>query len=165
MAKGNIRIADAGGHCNNPTWEWQTEAGATAIYVGEPVKLKAAGSPYVIPLADAEPVIGTTTQVIGIAASDSTHTASADGKIKVYIPLPGMVYAAKAKTAASFDTQSEINALVGDRVLVDLTSSTYTIDQSAGDSATSGIQIIGGLVDTKEVLFTIRPAATEGPIA
>lgn len=165
MAKGNIRIYDQAGHNTMPTWEWQTEAAATAILAGEPVKLKSAGSPYVIPLADAEPVIGTTTQVIGIAATDSTQTASADGKIKVYLPLPGVIYACKAKTAASFDTQSEIDALVGDNVLVDLTSSTYTIDQSAGNAGVNGVQIVGGLVDTKEVLFTIRPAATEGAIA
>ncbi len=165
MAKGNVRIYDQAGHNTVPTWEWQTEAASAAIYAGEPVKLKQAGSPYVIPLADAEPVIGTTTQVIGIAATDSTHTATADGKIKVYLPLPGVIYACKAKTAASFDTQSEIDALVGDRVEFDLTGNTYTVDESAADGATGGLQIVGGLVGTQEVLFTIRPAASEGPVA
>ncbi|MEI9966178.1 MAG: hypothetical protein WDN67_00660 [Candidatus Moraniibacteriota bacterium] len=84
MAKGNIKVHKAAGYLNLPTEKWQTEANATAILAGEPVKLKAAGSPYAIPLADGEPVIGTTTQVLGIAATDSTHTASVDGFIMVY---------------------------------------------------------------------------------
>lgn len=164
MAKGNVRIQDAAG-ASASVWTWQTEAGATDIKAGEPVKLKSAGSPYVIPLADAEPVIGTTTQVIGIAKSDSTHTATADGSIDVYIPRAGMVYATKAKTSTAFDTTSEVNALVGDRILFDLTSSAYTIDQSGTDVATSGCQIVGGNPNTQEVYFILRPAATEGPVA
>lgn len=165
MAVNDVRIHDTAGHDVVPTWNWQTEAAATAILAGEPVKLKSAGSPYVIPLADAEPVIGTTTAVIGIAKSTGTHTASADGSVDVYMPLAGVIYKAKAKTAASFDTQSEINALCGDNVLFDLTSSSYTIDQSAGNGATSGVMIIGGNPTTKEVYFVIRAGAIEGPIA
>ena len=99
MAKNDVKIVDFAGHNVVPTVTWQTEAAATAIYAGEPVKLKAAGSPYAIPLADAEPVVGTTTVVLGIAASDSTQTASADGTVEVYLPLPGVVYEANAKTS------------------------------------------------------------------
>ena len=166
MAKGNIRVVDPAG-TSLPVWTWQTEAAATDIKAGEPVKLKSAGSPYVIPFADGDPVIGTTTQVIGIAKSDSTHTATADGSIDVYMPLPGVVYGVKALTAAGVDTQSELNALVGDRVVLDLTSSTYTIDAAAADGATKGVQIVGGVVTNAvgEVYFTLRPGATEGPIA
>lgn len=165
MSVANVRIHDKAGYNVVPTWKWQTEAGATDIKAGEPVKLKAAGSPYVIPLADNEPVIGTTTQVVGIAAANSTHTASADGSVEVYIPLPGVVYAAKATTAANFDTQSEIDALVGDTVLFDLVSSVYTVDENAGNTATSGLQIVGGDYGRAEVYFIIRPAATEGAVA
>lgn len=165
MAKNDIRIKDAAAAASLPVWTFQTEAGATAILAGEPVKLKSTGSQYVIPLADGEPVIGTTTQVMGVAKSDSTHTASVDGTIDVYMPLPGVVYAAKAKTAADVDTQSELNALVNDRVVLDLTSSSYTVDASAADGATKGIQIVGGDPARSVVYFTIRPAASEGPIA
>jgi len=165
MAKFNVRIVDQAGHNVIPTVKWQTEANATAIYAGEPVKLKAAGSPYVIPLADGEPQIGTTTQVVGIAASDSTQTASADGSVEVYIPLPGVVYSAKAKTASTVDTQAELNALCGDNVVFDLTSTTYSVDAAAGNAAGNGIQIIGGNPATTEVYFTIRPAAAQGATA
>lgn len=165
MARNDVKIHDTGGFNVVPSRVYQTEAGATAILAGEPVKLKSAGSPYVIPLADNEPVIGTTTQVIGIAAGDSTHTASADGTVAVYRAVTGVVYKAKATTAANVDTASELNALVGDRVLFDLISSTYTVDENAGDTATSGIQIVGGNADTQEIYFEIRPAAAEGPVA
>lgn len=166
MAKGNIKVHKAAGYLNLPTEKWQTEANATAIYAGEPVKLKSAGSPYAIPLADAEPVIGTTTQVLGIAASDSTQTASADGYVMVYpANLPGVIWKAKAKTSSTVDTLSELNALCGDNVVLDLTTSTYTVDAAAGNGATNGIQIVGGNHETTEVYFKIRPAASEGAIA
>lgn len=164
MAKADIKLHDSGG-LNIPVKTYQTEAGATAINAGEPVKLKAAGSPYVIPLADGDPVIGTTTQVMGVAKSAGTHTASADGTIDVYVPVPWALWKAKAKTAASVDTQSEIDLLENDRKVLDLTSSSYTVDEAAADGATSGIQIKGGNPTTKELYFSFRPGATEGPIA
>jgi hypothetical protein len=161
MAKGNISL-----HKGDVTVEvWQTEANATAIYAGEPVKLKSAGSPYVIPLADNEPVIGTTTQVIGIAASDSTQTASADGVIAVYIPDGDAEWEVAPTTLTNADAQSEVNALVGDRVLFDLVGSTYTLDENAGDTATSGLQITGGDATRGKMYFRIRPAALQGPVA
>lgn len=162
MAKGNVRIRKG----SPAVRTWQSEAAATDILAGEPVKLKSAGSPYVIPLADNEPVIGTTTQMIGIAKSNSTHTAAADGSLEVYMLDEGDIeLACKATTAANFDTQSEVNALVGDRVLFDLISSEYTVDENAGDGATSGIQIVGGNPDTAEVYVKVRPGALEGPVA
>lgn len=160
MSRGDIKFQDKP-YMTVPAVRWQTEAAATAIYAGEPVKLKAAGSPYVIPVADGEPVIGTTTAVIGIAATDSTHTASADGFVMVYLPLPGIVYRARAKTTSTVDTQAEINALCGDRVVFDLTSSVYTVDAAAGDGATNGIYIVGGNPDTYEVYFTMRTSGTQ----
>lgn len=163
MATNNVRIKDSA--VTLPTWEWQVDASATLIYPGEPVKLSSAGSPFVIKLADNEPVIGTTTQVVGIAATTSTNTSVVAGKVKVYIPLPGTVYACKATTAANVDTQSELDALVGDNVLFDLTSTTFTVDENAGNNATYGIQIVGGDPNKGEVYFTIRPAAAEGAVA
>ena len=154
MAKGNISIVGTGAGAV-PTYKWQTEAAATAILAGEPVKLKAAGSPYVIPCADADLTLGTDVEFIGIAASDSTHTASADGSVLVYMPLPGVVYEAKAKTAASVDTQSEINALCGDRKIFDLTAGVYTVDEAAADNVANALLIIGGDPTKKTLKFII----------
>lgn len=159
MAQSDIKIVRTAGG-NVPTYRWQTEAAATDILAGEPVKLKAAGSPYVIPLADGDSTIGTDTSTVGVAASNSTHTATADGYIDVYVPLPGIVYEAKAKTAASVDTQAEIDALVGDRKVFDLTSSTYTVDEAAADAAANSIIIVGGDPDRQTLEFIIRANAT-----
>lgn len=144
---------------------FQTDAGDAAIAPGEPVKLKAAGSPYVIALADNEPVIGTTTQVRGVAASASTHTSTADGTINVYVPDADTEWEAKPTTLANANTAAEIKALEGDRVLFDLTGTTFTVDENAGDTATSGIQITGGDPDRGKIYFKFRPAALEGPVA
>jgi len=160
MAKADIEIVDGGGHHVVPTESWQTEAGATDILVGEPVKLKAAGSPYVIPLADADLTIGTDTAMIGIAQSASTHTAAADGSISIFIPLPGVKYRMKATTAANVDTETKVKALEGDRVVMNLTTGTYTLDENAGDAATSAFYICGGNYEHGTLDFTIRADAT-----
>lgn len=160
MALGNISIVDNGGLQTCPVRRYHTEAAATTINAGEPVKLKAAGSGYVIPLADAEPVIGTTTAVVGIASTTSTHTASADGFVDVYVPREGVVYRAKAKTAADIDTAAELLAKTNDRVIFDLTSGVYTVDTGAADGATNGITIVGGNITEGTVDFIIRGSGT-----
>lgn len=160
MAKNDIKIKDVGGLNVVPTLRCQTEANATAIYAGEPVKFKALGSQYVIPLADADGVIGTMVPMVGIAASDSTHTASADGYVDVYLPVPGTVWEIKAKSAASADTQAEINALVNDRAIIDLTSSVYTLDATGTDVQTAPFTIVGGNPEKSTLYFMVRTGAT-----
>lgn len=165
MAKMNVRVKTPNGALTVPVIVCNTEAAATNIKAGEPVKLKTAGSKYVIPLADAEPVIGTTTAVVGIAASTSTETASADGTVSVYQVKPDTIIVTKAKSSTAADTEAEIIALKNKKVLLDLTSSTYTIDTGASDGATNGVIIVGGNADRKEIWFQFRPAALEGAIA
>lgn len=104
--------------------------------------------------------------MVGIAASDSTQTSTADGVVSVYMLDEGdVVLACKATTSTNFDADSEIKALEGDRVLFDLISTAYTVDENAGDTATSGLQIIGGNAKTAEVYFKVRPSALQGPVA
>jgi hypothetical protein len=159
----DVKIKDSAGPVS--TWTWQVDSSATLIYPGDPVKLSSAGSPFVIKLATGEPIIGTTTQVVGIAATQSTNTAAAAGTVSVYIPVPGTVYSCKATTFANVNTAAELNALVGDRVTFDLSTATFTVDEDETDAATSGLQIVGGDYLNGDVYFTIRPAATEGPVA
>ena len=140
MSASNVKIKEGANFQIPATQRYQTEAAATAILFGEPVKLKSAGSQYVIPLADAEPVVGTTTFVAGIAASNSTQTASADGFVDVFKPINGVVYLAAAKSSAAVDTQTEYNALVNVPVLFDLTAGVYTVDTGA-TASTSGLVI------------------------
>lgn len=143
-----------------PVLRFQTEAGATDIKAGEFVKWKANGSPYVIPLADADGVIGTVVALVGLAKSDSTHTAAVDGYVDVYLPVPGVVYEIKAKTATAADTQAEIDALCGDRVIIDLTAGAYTLDTAAGEAQTSPFTIVGGDPEKKTLYVTLRSGAT-----
>lgn len=159
MATNNIVIKDSAGHNVVPSRRFRTEAGAAAILVGEPVKLKAAASGYVIPLADAEPVIGTTTSVVGITASAGTHTATADGYVDVYIPLPGVVYRAGVKTLVSSDTDVEILGKLNDRVVFDLTTGVYTVDNTAADGATNGLVIVD-MLTAGTCDFMIRTSGT-----
>ena len=146
-------VRTAGG--NVPTYRWQTDAGDAAISAGDPVKIKAAGSPYVIGLADGDLTIGTDTAMVGIAASDSTHTASADGVVDVYIPLPGVVYEAKATTAGNVAA-----TLVGDRVTLDLAGGVYTVDEDSTDNAANAFYITGVNADRGTIEFIIRADAT-----
>lgn len=159
MARGDIKIVDAGGHNVVPTRVYQTDAGTTAILAGEPVILTTIGtSVYAAACTDTLPIIGTDV-IAGIAAGDSTHTASVDGTVEVYLPLPGIVYRGKAKSAAAADTDAEILALANKRSVFDLTSSSYTLDTAAADGATKGLIYTGtGNSATSEVdfMFTIR---------
>lgn len=161
MARGDIKIVDAGGHNVVPTRVYQTDAGATAIYAGEPVILTTIGtSVYAAPAADADPTIGTD-YIAGIAAGDSTHTATADGTVEVYLPLPGVIYRGKAKTASTADTLAEIKALANKRGVFDLTSSSYTLDCAAADGATNGLIYTGtGDPDATLVDFMISVRTT-----
>jgi hypothetical protein len=110
-------------------------ASSTLINSGEPVAINALGDAVVIPLATNGPVVGTSF-IVGIAVSTSTNTASAAGTVEVMPVDPSQIWLVAPKVAATFDTQSEYDALVGDRVLIDLTSSSYTA--LASDSANNG---------------------------
>src|ERR1041385_5082343 len=147
MSLGNFVPQDVAGLSALPTMRWLTAAGTTVINAGEPVCQTAAGSKYAIAAGDGTPVIGTDI-VLGIAATTSTQTASADGEVYVYIPMPGVTFAGQAKLATAVDTQAEIDALTGKRVVWDLTAGVYTIDSAAGDSSTNGIFIEGGIPST-----------------
>ncbi len=160
MALNNIRIVDVGGHNVVPTITCQTEAATTNIKAGELVKFKALGSQYVIPLADGDGVIGTMVPIVGLAATTSTETATVNGTVDVYLPLTGVVYEASAKSAASADTQTEINALVNDRAIIDLTGVVYTIDATGTDVATAPFVIVGGDPARSTLKFVIRAGAT-----
>jgi hypothetical protein len=160
MAKGDITIVDVGGSNVTPVRKYRTEAAATAIYAGEPVKFGGTGGNYVIPLADGDPEVSTD-RMIGIAASDSTQTASADGVVEVYVVTPGLtVMRAKATTAANVDTDAELLALLNDRVTFDLTGTAYTVDENEGDDSAHGIQIVSGDIVDKTINFVLRADAS-----
>jgi hypothetical protein len=142
-----------------PSIPMKTEAAATAILVGEPVQIGGTGNNFVIPMANGSPIVGTDV-VAGIAASDSNHTASANGIIQVYLPSDSAVWACQATTPANMDTVAELTAILNDKVTFDLTGAIYTVDENEGDGSTHGLRIVGGDISTGTVYFVIRQSGT-----
>lgn len=102
---------------------------------------------------------GTTSQLFtGFAKDASTETASAAGSVNVYLPIPGVEYRGAAKTSTAADTQAEIDALVGKRVVFDLTSTVWSVDTAATDATTNGLYITGGSPIDSSIYFLISPA-------
>jgi len=144
MSLGDISIISPGGQHFVPSMRFRTEANTTVANPGEPVGVGGTGTNYVAVLADAKPIISDA-NFAGIAASLSTQTASADGVVDVLLPVLGVVYACKAKTASTFDTDAEILAVLNDNVYLDLTSGVYTVDvANASAGGTGTFRIVGG---------------------
>lgn len=134
-------------------------ASATLIYPGDLVA-KAPGAIVGSLMATNKPVVATDF-LTGIAYSTSTNTASLAGSVEV-VPINSEdVWLIKPAVAATWDTQAEYDALVGKRVLIDLTTLKYTI--LAADGATSGC-VIQPLDITKypsKVAFSFRDGVNE----
>ena len=159
MSLANVSIIDQNGQELPSARPWPVEADSTAILAGEPVKLS---STYAVPSADAEPGTGTPT-FLGIAASNSTQTASTDGKVDVFYPVPGLVYACKTKTSTEINTAAKLQALIGVTAAFDLTSDVYTVDTGTNTS-TFGLVIVGGDIVNSIVYFMVRSSVVLGTI-
>ncbi len=155
---GDIQILSEGAFGYPGDAPFTVLAGATAILAGEPVS-KALGAASVTALATNTPVVSTDF-MCGIASTNSTQTASADGTVRVTKLVPGTVYIMTPKVAATWDTQAKYDALVGDRVLFDLTAGTYTI--LATDGATNGLVVepLDIKIHPGKVAFSIRAAVS-----
>ena len=145
--------------------EFRVAASATRGRVGEPVNFAGtytsgvATVNTVVVLTDAKPVIGTD-NFVGVSAQDfavdSAGTVTAQKvQVKVVIPQFTKIRGA-AKTTANIDTDSELLGVMWDYVLFDLTSSAYTIDETAA-ADTSGLTIRGGNI-TKGLLDVVVDA-------
>ena len=134
-------------------------AGAAAsIKAGEPV-MKTLGSPYVVIATTNKPVVASS-NFVGIAAANSTDTVAADGYVDVVVVDSRDTWVVAPKVAATWDTQTEYDALVGDRVLLDLTTGTWTI--LAADSVNNGCVVMPIDVATNpgKVKFAFRAGAS-----
>ncbi len=140
MAKNDVVMLKSGAFGQTGSRRFQVQAGGTppAINAGEMV-LKTLGTQYVIAMASNKPVVATDF-IVGISASASTEAAATtDGVVDVIPLIPGQVFRIAAKVAATFNTQAKYNALVGARVLIDVTGGVQTI--LAADGSTSGCVI------------------------
>jgi len=121
-------------------------ASAAVIYAGEPVMM-VAGASAVLPnqatnlLTVSSPFVSygvTGTGLLGIAETTSTNTASVAGYVD-YVPVDSKTTYLLNLIAASSavgKTQAAYDAVVGRRVLIDLTAGTYTA--LTADSALNG---------------------------
>ena len=146
MSVNDIWISARGGRLTLPTYRWQIAAGTPVLVRGgEPVKQSASGSNTVILLVDADMSLsGAFVPMVGIAATPSSETASTAGYLDVYIPANDIIWETVAKTLTLIDTQAEIDPLVGERKVIDLSSSRFTMDTAAADSASNVFLIVGG---------------------
>lgn len=162
MAIGDVTFYDEGAFGYPGDIEFKVAASATLVNAGEPVlKLLGSTGNVVTPLATSEPTSADASHLTaGIASSTSTNTASAAGVVRVTKLAPEVTYLCAPTVAATWDTQTEYDALVGSRVLFDLTTGVYTV--LASDNAANGL-IVQPLDIAKypgKVRFSIRPAAT-----
>ena len=149
------------------TWETQwvvASGGSATIQRGTPTKCVTADGSVagaVIPMVDGDGLV-TGERFTGLAKNNSTDTASAAGVVDLYTPVPGIQYRGFPKSSAAVDTQAEINALMGKKVLFDLTSSDWTVDTAATDALVNCVVIVGGipLGAQSEVLFYYSPKGT-----
>jgi hypothetical protein len=131
---------------------------AQSINAGEPTKAvdAAAASPYLGTVAIMVDGDGTTAQrFTGISKSDSSDTVAAAGEVEIIMPLPGVIYEAKAKTSTTADTQAEIRALQGKRVVFDLTAGVWTVDAAAADAVANTVVITDGDFRSNSLFFVV----------
>lgn len=147
------------------TWEQQyvVASGTSAsIASGTPTKLVTADGSVagtVLAMVDGDGLV-TGERFTGLCKRTSTETASVAGVVGVYAPVPGILYRGYAKSAAAADTQSEIDALMGKKVLFDLTTSNWTVDTAATDALVNCVVIAGGIPASSEILFVYSPKGT-----
>lgn len=118
-----------------------TSGTAASINVGEPV-YKTLGSAFVVAKTASstlQPSVGTD-YIAGISVSTSTETASAAGTVDVLPNLPGMTYLCSPLVAASWDTQAEYDALVGNRTTFSVASGVVTVVGTT-DTANGGVVV------------------------
>ena len=160
MARNDVQIKETGGLNSVPTDRWLVAAGTPiTVKAGEPTKMSATAAETVILLEDADLTIATDQPMVGVAAVDSTETAAAAGYSDNYVPLPNIKWEMKGKVAAALDTQSEIDAFIGTLLLIDLTTTVFTLDTAAGTAATAAFLIVGGDPNRSTLHFRIRPDA------
>lgn len=135
MAKGDIQPAESSSaFATGGGITYVVASGTTAsINAGEPVQ-KLAGAANVTALLTNSPTA--TNRIVGVSTSASTETSTVSGLVTVIPVNDSQIWMIAPKVAATWNTQAKINALVGARVLIDLTAGVYTI--LAADGAGNG---------------------------
>ena len=114
-----------------------TAASGTLMYPGDLIAC-APGAIVGSLMATNKPVVATD-YLLGVACSTSTNTSTSAGTVEVTPIDSGDVWLITANDSTAYATQALYDALVGKRVLIDLTTLKYTI--LASDNSTYGCVI------------------------
>ena len=153
MAVNDIKVYDEAAFGYPGDEVFAVLASATTIKQGEPVG-KALGQVYALPLATNKPVVATDF-IAGVAATTSTNTASANGTVRVTKLVDGISFLINPKVALATD-QATYDALVGYRVLLDLTTGSYTLLVADGSTYGCVIMPLDVLKYPGKIRFTFR---------
>ncbi len=151
MASGDLTILEAGQRGSRGARQYNVALG-TPILAGEPVQLRAVGNVVVEPSLTSTPITSVTAGVeglfVGVAATNSTNTATAAGVVYVYPTDSNVTYLIAPATLTSWDTQAEYDALTGKRVVLQNSTTVSATAQNIGtysvlasDSANNGVSI------------------------
>lgn len=159
MALGDIKFLDQAEAQGQGALRFNTAANTTAINAGEPVTCPLGAVQAAVAGATNTPVVGTDF-VAGIASIGSTQTASVAGFVECYPVTGSAVLLIAPKVATTWNTQAKYDALVGSRVLLDLTAGVYTI--LAADSANNGcvVRPLDIFKYPGKVAFSVRSGAS-----
>src|SRR3990167_2846435 len=139
MAKSDIKVVGglSGGVFSWSTDDRTTSTHAAAIKPGEPLEAGLTGNNFALLLLTGEPVQASSTRFIGIAHSESTETASAEGEVEIEHIVP-------------MCTVLEANA------------TPYTIDENEGDDPNDhGLVMVGWSSERPTVIqFVVKPMVT-----
>lgn len=141
MSLGDFTVRDQSSMTGRGSNRYNVAAQATVINAGEPVA-RALGATSVTACATNAGQVGTD-YIVGIAQTTSNQTSGASGVAGFVDVLPlnnGTIYIGSPTVAATWNTQAKYDALVGKRVLIDLTSSVYTV--LASDSSGNGLVVM-----------------------
>lgn len=139
MSIGDLVILEQSCLAGRGARTYNVAAGATTINPGEPVIFSDRAVVTVIAMGTSSPIAGSD-YFVGIAATTSTQTSGTAGTVGVYPANTATTWLIKPKTATSWDTQAEYDALVNKSVTIDLTSGAYTLN--ATDSTNNGVKVL-----------------------
>ncbi len=156
MAKGDVKLLTPLPTVGSRTFQ-VASGGAATIKAGEFV-LKALGAAAVSVLTTLAPSVGTS-YTAGLSMTTSTDTASAAGTVDVLPVRTDMVFSCPPVDSTLWDTQSEYNALVGDRVRIQVSGGNHRILSGDDTYHAFVVEQLDVIQYPAVVAFSVRAAA------
>ncbi len=137
MSTGDFTVLEQASTNGRGSRLYNVALGATAILAGEPVATTL-GATNVTTTASTAGVVATD-YIVGIAQTNSTQTATVNGLVEILPLNNGTTYLANPTVAATWNTQTKYDDLVGTRVTITLAAGVYTVN--ATDNSNNGLVV------------------------